>query len=202
MSTFLRNPPWGSGAHVLRGVKVDLRAPQPVDWADWAQLRAESREFLTPWEPTWAADELTRNAYRRRLRRYGRDAREGLGYAFFAFRREDSSLLGGLTLSNVRRGVTQTCALGYWMGKRHAGQGHMIDAVRALLPFVFQDLGLHRLEAACLPHNERSKGVLRRVGFSEEGLARQYLKIDGAWRDHLLFAILNTDPWSRPTRED
>ena len=202
MSTFLRNPPWGSGAHILRGVKVDLRAPQPGDWSDWARLRAESREFLTPWEPTWAADELTRNAYRRRMRRYARDAREGLGYAFFVFLREDESLLGGLTLSNVRRGVTQTCSLGYWMGKRHARHGHMTDAVRALLPFVFQDLGLHRLEAACLPHNDRSKGVLRRAGFVEEGLARHYLKIDGAWRDHLLFAMLTTDPWSRSAREE
>ena len=197
MSTFLRNPPWGGGAHVLQGVKVHLRAPQPIDWTEWARLRAESREFLTPWEPTWSPDELTRNAYRRRLRRYARDAREGLGYAFFVFRRKDDSLLGGLTLSNVRRGVTQSCSLGYWIGKPHAGQGYMTDAVRALLPFVFSELGLHRLEAACLAHNDRSKAVLRQVGFVEEGLARQYLRIDGAWRDHLLFSMLSDDPWSR-----
>ncbi|MDP6706801.1 MAG: GNAT family protein [Alphaproteobacteria bacterium] len=182
---------------LLRGRKVYLRPPQPGDWADWARLRAESREFLTPWEPTWAADELTRNAFRRRLRRYGRDAREGYGYAFFVFRASDDSLLGGLTLSNVRRGVTQSCSLGYWMGKPHAGQGYMTDALGTVLQFVFDSLGLHRLEAACLPSNERSKAVLRRVGFDEEGLARQYLKINGTWRDHVLFALLASDP--RPT---
>lgn len=194
MSTFLRNPPWAGGSQALRGKRVYLRPPQIGDWSEWAQLRAESRAFLTPWEPTWAPDELTRNAFRRRLRRYHRDAREGFGHAFFIFRRSDDRLLGGITLSNVRRGVTQSCSLGYWMGQHHAGQGYMSDAVRSVLGFVFNDLGLHRLEAACLPTNEASKRVLRRVGFTEEGLARQYLKIDGAWRDHLLFAMLASDP--------
>lgn len=193
MSTFLRNPPWTGGAQALQGRHVYLRPPQAGDWADWAQVRAESRAFLTPWEPTWAPDELTRNAFRRRLRRYSRDAREGFGHAFFVFRRSDDQLMGGATLSNVRRGVTQSCSLGYWMGQHYAGQGYMSDAVRALLGFVFGELGLHRLEAACLPSNERSKAVLRRVGFTEEGLARQYLKINGAWRDHLLFAMLSSD---------
>jgi ribosomal-protein-alanine N-acetyltransferase len=177
----------------LRGEQVYLRAPQPGDWAEWARVRAASREFLTPWEPTWAEDELTRNAFRRRLRRYARDAREGFGYAFFVFHRQDDRLLGGVTLSNVRRGVTQSCSLGYWMGKPHAGKGLMQDAVRTVLGFVFENLGLHRLEAACLPNNEASKTVLRKVGFEEEGYARQYLRINGRWSDHLLFAMLHGD---------
>lgn len=193
MSTFLRHPPWTGTPPVMQGRQVYLRAPQLGDWADWARLRALSRSFLTPWEPTWADDELTRNAYRRRLRRYGRDARDGCGYAFFIFRKADDDLLGGLTLSNVRRGVTQSCSLGYWMGRPHSGQGLMQDGVRAVLPFVFDELRLHRLEAACLPSNERSKAVLRKVGFHEEGHAREYLRIDGAWRDHVLFALLAND---------
>jgi ribosomal-protein-alanine N-acetyltransferase len=160
MSAFLRQPPWTGAPPLLRGREVYLRAPQQADWAEWARLRAASREFLTPWEPTWTDDELTRNAFRRRLRRYARDARDGYGYAFFILRRGDDTLLGGLTLSNVRRGVTQSCALGYWMGQQHAGRGHMQDAVATVLSFVFDELGLHRLEAACLPHNERSKAVL------------------------------------------
>ena len=201
MSTFLRNPPWSGGAAVLYGANVYLRQPQPGDWSEWAQLRAESRSFLTPWEPTWAGDELTRTAYRRQLRRYSRDAREGYGYAFFVFRKLDDVLMGGLTLSNVRRGVTQSCSLGYWMGKRFVGEGHMSDAVNAIARFVFNDLGLHRLEAACLPSNERSKGVLRSIGFTEEGLARQYLKINGAWRDHVLFAVLASDSRTQAATE-
>ncbi|HZD25521.1 MAG TPA: GNAT family protein [Alphaproteobacteria bacterium] len=191
MSAFLRQPPWTGPPAVIHGQQVYLRPPQLGDWAEWAQLRAESRDFLTPWEPTWAPDELSRNAYRRRLRRYGRDAREGCGYAFFIFRRADNRLVGGLTLSNVRRGVTQSCSMGYWMGRPYAGQGHMQDAVCAVIPFVFDDLRLHRLEAACVPGNERSTGVLAACGFRQEGYAREYLCINGRWQDHLLFALLS-----------
>jgi len=197
VTAFLRNPPWGDPTPVLRTARGHLRPPQPGDWPAWAQLRTESRDFLAPWEPLWAADELTRNAYRRRLRRYARDARDGFGYAFFLFRYDDDSLLGGVTLTGVRRGVTQSCSLGYWMGRRHAGRGYMKEAVLAVLPFVFDELRLHRLEAACLPNNEPSKGVLRACGFTEEGYARQYLRINGAWRDHVLFALLGADPRPR-----
>jgi len=193
VSTFLRNPPWLGVPPVLNGNRVYLRPPQLNDWSEWAQLRAESREFLTPWEPTWADDELTRNAYRRRLRRYGRDAKDGFGYAFFIFHKDDERLLGGLTLSSVRRGVTQSCSVGYWMGRPFSGEGFMQDGVRSVLPFVFDELGLHRLEAACLPDNERSKAVLRKVGFREEGYAREYLCINGIWQDHVLFAMLKGD---------
>ena len=196
MTSLLRTlgPPWAS--RVLQGARVYLRAPQLSDWAQWARLRAESRDFLVPWEPTWSADALTRAAFRRRLHRYYRDAREENGYAFFIFLHDDDSLLGGITLTNVRRGVAGSCSVGYWIGKPRARQGFMADALISLYPFVFEDLKLHRLEAACLPANAASKGLLLKCGFSEEGFARKYLKINGGWRDHLLLAILDSD--SRP----
>ncbi|MFA5122650.1 GNAT family N-acetyltransferase [Zavarzinia sp.] len=173
--------------------RVELRLPQMGDFEEWSDLRADSREFLTPWEPIWPADDLTRNAFRQRLRRYAREAREDLGYTLFLFGRGDGALLGGISLSNVRRGVTQSCALGYWMGRRHAGRGLMTEAVRGVIVHVFETMRLHRMEAACLPSNEASKAVLRKAGFSEEGLARKYLRINGEWRDHLLFAMLAND---------
>ena len=193
MSAFLRNPPWLGSPPTLKGDQVYLRAPQLADWSSWARLRAASRAFLTPWEPTWLEHELTRNAYRRRLRRYARDARDGVGYAFFVFRKDDNCLMGGITLSNVRRGVTQSCSMGYWMGQQFAGRGLMQDAVLASLPFVFDELSLHRLEAACLPSNEASTRVLLKTGFRKEGFARKYLRINGRWSDHVLFAMLQTD---------
>jgi len=153
-------------------------------------VRGESREFLSPWEPVWASDELSKSAYRRRIKRYQKETRADSAYAFFVFRKDGDVLMGGCTLSNVRRGVTQCCALGYWIGERYARQGYMFDAVRALVPFVFTTLGLHRIEAACLPSNEPSKNLLTKVGFRQEGLARRYLQINGEWRDHALFALL------------
>jgi ribosomal-protein-alanine N-acetyltransferase len=194
---FLRSVTQGDVFDPVDGERVTLRFPRAIDFDEWARLREASRNFLTPWEPTWASDELTRGAYRRRLRRYADDIRADHAYAFFAFLRGNGALVGGLTLSGVRRGVTQSCSLGYWMGEAHAGRGLMTDAVRAIVPYVFETLRLHRLEAACLPTNEPSKRLLRRVGFTEEGYARQYLRIDGAWRDHVLFAMLESDPRPR-----
>ena len=183
----------GGREPVLRGDGVSLRYPQMSDYAQWSRLRDESREFLAPWEPTWAPDELTRAAFRRRLRRYQREIRSDLAYPFLLFRTPDDFLMGGCTLSNVRRGVTQSAAVGYWVGGRYARQGHMFAALNAMLPFVFGVLGLHRLEAACIPENEPSRSLLLKVGFREEGRARSYLQINGEWRDHILFALLEDD---------
>jgi ribosomal-protein-alanine N-acetyltransferase len=179
---------------IIRNDRVMLRTPQMQDYPVWAALRAESREFLTPWEPLWAADELSRASYRRRVRHYLRDLREDVGYALFIFSAQSGDLVGGLTLCNVRRGVTQACTLGYWIGRPYARQGYMTAAVRAVIPFVFDSLELHRLEAACLPNNQPSKSLLEQTGFKREGFARRYLKINGMWQDHLLYALLDSDP--------
>jgi ribosomal-protein-alanine N-acetyltransferase len=180
----------GGQQPVIRGHNVYLRYPRMSDYPGWAATRGESREFLAPWEPAWAGDELSKSAFRRRIKRYQKETRLDSAYAFFVFRSVDDALLGGCTLSNVRRGVTQCCALGYWIGERFARQGHMFDAARALVPFIFSTLGLHRIEAACLPSNEPSKNLLTKIGFRQEGLARGYLQINGEWRDHALFALL------------
>ncbi len=179
---------------LIEGDGVYLRYPLMSDFASWTTLRGESREFLIPWEPTWPRDDLSKSAYRRRMRRYARDIRDDQAYPFFIFRNRDDQLVGGCTLSNLRRGVTQSCSLGYWAAEQYSRQGHMTAALTALVPYVFDELNLHRLEAACLPHNEASKALLRKIGFQEEGYARQYLKINGRWRDHLLFAIVKGDP--------
>ena len=178
---------------VIQGAGLFLRMPSLADFPAWARLRAESRAFLTPWEPTWPADDLTRTAFRRRIRRYYMEVREDRAYPFFIFRQSDYVLLGGITLSNVTRGMTQTATLGYWMGERFANQGHMTGAVRALAPFAFSALRLHRLEAACLPHNGASMRLLEKVGFRREGLARGLVCINGRWQDHIVFALLVED---------
>jgi len=181
---------------VIESERVMLRTPQMSDYPAWAELRASSREFLMPWEPLWASDELSRASFRRRVRHYLRDLREDIGYALFIYAAATGQLVGGLTLCNVRRGVTQSCTLGYWIGEKYAQQGYMTAAVRAVVPFVFDTLELHRLEAACLPTNTASIRLLEKSGFKREGLARRYLRINGVWQDHLLFALLDSDPRS------
>ncbi|WP_276199784.1 GNAT family protein [Chelatococcus sp. XZ-Ab1] len=188
-----RFTPHNEALPAVRGDGLYLRAPQMADFSQWATLRAESRRFLEPWEPLWPADDLTRSAFRRRVRRYAQEIASDTAYPFLIFRQADDVLLGGLTLGFVRRGVAQTCTLGYWIGERHAGQGHMTRAVRAAVGFAFRNLALRRVEAACLPSNAASIRLLEKVGFSREGYARRYLCIAGTWQDHLLYALLSDD---------
>jgi ribosomal-protein-alanine N-acetyltransferase len=177
----------------LVGEGVRLRPPRITDHGPWSELRMGSREFLQPWEPTWPTDDLTKSAFRRRLAAYARDIDLDQAYPLFIFRAKDDALIGGITLSNVRRGVAQMASVGYWIGQPHARKGHMLAAVRAIAPFAFQKLGLHRLEAACIPENAPSRELLLKAGFRLEGEARAYLKINGVWRDHLLFGMLAGD---------
>jgi ribosomal-protein-alanine N-acetyltransferase len=178
----------------IAGAGVALRVPQSSDHAEWAALREASRSFLTPWEPIWPDDDLTRGAFRRRLKRYADDQRNDLAYAFLIFRSDDNALVGGLTLANIRRGVAQAGSIGYWVGAPFARKGYMTAAVRALIPFCLQTLRLHRLEAACIPANTASISLLEKTGFTREGYARSYLCINGAWQDHLLYARVSGDP--------
>jgi ribosomal-protein-alanine N-acetyltransferase len=188
---FFRTVSFSEPLPTIDGDGVYLRAPQMSDYSEWTTLREASRAFLTPWEPTWPGDDLSRSAFRRRLRRYAEDQRSDTSYAFFLFRKSDEALVGGLTLANIRRGVAQAGSLGYWVGEPFARRGLMTGAVRALVPFSFGSLRLHRIEAACIPSNAASIRLLEKTGFAREGYAREYLCINGLWQDHLLYGRLN-----------
>jgi [ribosomal protein S5]-alanine N-acetyltransferase len=165
-----------------------MRPPHMLDYSQWSQLRANSRRFLQPWEPIWPTDDLTRSAFRRRITRYNRDITRDEGYPFFIFSTSDDQLLGGLNLTNIRRGAASMAVLGYWMGEAYAGKGIMSAAVQAIAPMAHKVLGIRRIEAACLPSNAASVRLLEKAGFVQEGLGKDYLLINGEWCDHLLFA--------------
>jgi ribosomal-protein-alanine N-acetyltransferase len=188
---FFRTVSFSEPLPTVEGDGVYLRAPQMSDYSEWTTLREASRAFLTPWEPTWPSDDLSRSAFRRRLRRYAEDQRADTSYAFFLFRKADDALVGGLTLANIRRGVAQAGSLGYWTGEPFSRRGLMTGALQGLVPFAFGSLRLHRLEAACIPSNAASIRLLEKMGFAREGYAREYLCINGLWQDHLLFARIN-----------
>ena len=188
---FFRTINFSEPLPTIEGNGVMLRTPQIADFEEWAVLRETSRDFLTPWEPTWPVDDLTRAAFRRRVKRYAEDLRTDQGYAFLITRSSDGALVGGLTFANIRRGVAQAGSLGYWTGLPFVRQGYMTAAVRAVIPFAFMSLRLHRLEAACIPTNTGSIRLLEKTEFVREGYAREYLCINGIWQDHLLYGRLN-----------
>ena len=174
----------------LQGQAVYLRPPRAADYRAWAELRGGSRAFLEPWEPTWSENDLGRGAFRARLGAYERELETGEACPCFVFRKADDALIGAVRLFHVRRGVAQTGTIGYWVGRPYARQGLMSDAVATMIRFAFTGLGLHRLEAACMPENAASAALLLKCGFLEEGYAPAYLKINGEWRDHRLFGLV------------
>jgi ribosomal-protein-alanine N-acetyltransferase len=184
----------------LEGTRVRLRLPERGDYGQWSSLRRESRDFLEPWEPRWAADELDPPAWRERVRRARHDHAAGTGLTFLVFERGGEELLGGIAIGHIRHGVSQSAQIGYWMGERHAGRGYMREAIGLVADHAFGPMRLHRLEAACIPENERSARVLENAGFRREGLLRDYLKINGTWRDHLLYALLAQEHAARGKR--
>ncbi len=181
--------PWLANKHteLINGRKTHLRPPALDDYDEWQHLRRVSRQFLEPWEPEWDPIEFTRLSFRNRVRRQEQLAEEDSAFTYFIFD-QNNELVGGITLSNVRRGIAQMASLGYWIGQPHIRKGYMKDAVLSLLPYAFSTLRLHRVEAACLPRNIASLALLRSCAFQEEGLARDYLKIAGKWEDHALFS--------------
>jgi len=185
--------PWSSPAPLitLRGPSVLLRLPQMEDYGAWYHLRHASRDFLRPFEPRWTESDLGRRVFANRVKRARQEAADGTDYSFFIFFTAEGreTLVGGVTLSNIRRRAAQFVNLGYWMGQPFAGKGLMSEAVGVCLPFVFDTLDLHRIHAAFLPGNQASRRVLEKNGFVEEGFAEKYLQINGRWEDHVLFGL-------------
>jgi ribosomal-protein-alanine N-acetyltransferase len=193
MLTFRRAQP-----PALETERLTLRLPEMGDHAAWSQLRREGESFLREWEPTWSADHFTRRAFRNRVYWAYRAREEGRAVALFLLRRADARLIGAITLDNIRRGPSQSAQVGYWIGPAFARQGYMAEALGALVEHAFTVLDVSRIEAACLPENVASRGLLEKSGFRHEGVAEGYLQIDGRWRDHVLYANLRADRRGRP----
>lgn len=185
---------WPVGRKVrIETERLTLRLPQHGDFPAWSELRRTSADFLKPWEPTWAEDHLSRRAFTNRVYWAARAYRGGTALPVFLIRRDDQELLGAITLDNIRRGPAQAGTLGYWIGQAFARKGFMREALQAVTHHAFTRLDLSRLEAACLPENAASRGVLEKCGFKYEGVAQSYLQINGRWRNHVLYANLRSD---------
>ena len=177
----------------LTGKRVFLRPPKRRDALKWQKLRMSSKSFLVPWEPSWDASSCTRRAYLRYFKNSNYLANMDRAYSFLIFKTDDKTLLGGINIGNVRRGVSQSASLGYWIGEKYSRNGYMKEALKLLIPSLFVDLRLNRIEAATLEENIASKNLLKKIGFKKEGVLRKYLKINGNWRDHILYGLLEND---------
>ena len=186
--------PFGNRHEVeLTTERLRLRPPLRTDFEQWAKLRATSRDFLQPWEPKWEHNHLSPGAFANRVHSARRSIKGKTAFPFMLLRRSDGTLVGALTLDNVRFGPSQSAILGYWVGSEHARKGYMSEAMRAVVHYAFTELGLSRLEAACLETNKPSRRLLERCGFKYEGVAQSYLEIAGIWQNHVLYANMRSD---------
>lgn len=188
----------GAAGMQLGTPRLLLRPANIFDFDSWRTVRALNHDYLQPFEPTWPDQCLSEPFFKRRVERLARDWAEDKTYAFLIFC--EDRLVGGINLNNVARGAAQYASLGYWLDELSQGHGYMGEAASALLHYAFSHLGLQRINAATLPHNHRSRRMLERLGFTEEGFARAYIQIDGARRDHVLYG-LNAADFSGAARE-
>ncbi len=175
------------------GGMITLRHPRWADFEDWANLRRENADYLIPWEPEWTDAHLSRNSYRLRLNRFKKMTTADKAYPFHVFKGQSDRIIGACNITHIERGISQSAKLGYWIGEAYAGKGYARSSVRAACQFCFEILGLHRVEAAVQADNAASIKVLEAVGFTREGTARGLLKINGQWRDHVIYAKLSLD---------
>ena len=174
---------------ILQGERLFLRPPAISDWQQWSKVRARNQEFLTPFEPSWPENCLNQDFFEKRLKKQTNDWYAGRSHSFLIFENKNAALIGGININNVNRGAAQQATLGYWLDHKEQGNGFMTEALSLIIDFGFDELDLHRFNAGCLLDNEKSRNLLLRVGFEEEGLARKYVKINGKWRDHRLFGL-------------
>ncbi len=178
----------------ITGPRLHIRAPQKGDMDGWLDIRVRNLDFLRHWEPQRPASFLTKRGFINYIAGLHANWESGRGAAFFIFDNETDEIMGGVSLNNIRRGVVQNANVGYWIGEEYTRNGHMFEALNLCLNYAFNVHGLHRVEAATLTENIASRGLLEKIGFSEEGLAREYLCINGLWQDHVTYGILAADP--------
>ena len=181
----------------LRTQRLELRAPRVSEAEALADFVFRNRQQHARWEPAREEDYFRTPWWRDHLGFLGQEVRAGRTAPFVGFSREDGALLLRANLSNVVRGAFHSAYLGFAVDAAHEGRGLAFEGVGEVVRFAFEELGLHRLQANHRPENERSAALLQRLGFRREGLAADYLHIDGAWRDHVMTAKLNPD-WQAP----
>ncbi len=155
-----------------------------------------NREFFSPWNPLVDESFYTLEFQAQRLRIDRELLAQDRTLRLWLFHKDDSAqqhIIGDLAFSNIIRGAFQSCHLGYKTDGAAINHGYMTEALARAIPFAFADVRLHRIEANIMPRNARSMRVVEKLGFTNEGISRKYLKIAGVWEDHIHFVLLNPD---------
>jgi len=172
--------------------RVGLRPLAPGDAHAWEEIRRRNADWLRPWEATVPPGDTTApRTFRALVRDLRRQARKGRALPFAVT--VDGALAGQVTVTNIIGGSARWAQVGYWVDRRQAGKGVIPTAVAMAVDYCLDELQLHRVEVAIRPENTASLRVVEKLAFTEVGYAKGYLHIDGAWRDHRLFALTDEE---------
>lgn len=189
--------------NALTGPRIELRPLKGSDWEQWQDVRVRSRDWLEPWEPfgePGAPDPIAvSDAFKARCGAWERQRHFDAAYGFGIFLR-NGPFIGEVSLGSVQRGPFQSANVGYWIDEPHAGHGYMPEAVVLAMRYGFEELGLHRIEAAIVPRNKASRRVAEKLGMREEGTSERFLQIRGVWEDHVRYAMTSED-WNQRKQE-
>jgi len=189
---------WGEPTTSLFGRRVLLRPLTASDFPAWREVRRHNRDWLTVWEPARLPGQPDtveeRDAFALRCNARQRERQLGSGFGFGIF--VHGHLAGEMNLSSIQRGPFQSCYVGYWIDERHAGNGYVPEALVVLARFAFEELRLHRMQIAIIPRNLPSRRVVEKLAIRDEGIAQRYLEINGAWEDHVRYAI-TVEEWQQ-----
>lgn len=177
--------PWAEGK------RIALRPLNERDYEAFREVRLANEEWLLPWEPLPPENSpdpvREREAFIYRCDHRRQERQNGTAFAFGVFLQE--CFIGEMNLTSILRGASHSGSVGYWIDHRHAGNGYIPEALVALMQFAFESLELHRLQVSIVPRNRASRRVAEKLELREEGLALRYIQINGAWEDHLIYAI-------------
>lgn len=174
-----------------------LTVPDKEAAAGYAQFCRENSAFLKPWQGPFYQREFAVDFWQASLEKRRLAMTADRGYSFGIFWRDaglQGPLLGYCNFSEVVRGLFQACYLGYALAQSAQRKGVMTEALGGAIEYMFSSVKIHRVMANYMPHNTRSAAVLQRLGFTIDGAAKDYLFINGQWRDHVLASLTNPEP--------
>ena len=177
--------------HMYTTDRLNLQRLVIADSPLLLDYRLRNRAFLQEWEPLRDDAFYTEEAVRMLIENEEKSYADGNGLSLYIFNKGEEKIIGCATLSNIVRGVFQSCFLGYKLDEEEINQGKMTEALQKVIEIAFNEMQLHRIEASILPRNIRSQRVVEKLGFTQEGLSKAYLKIQGKWEDHVHYAFLN-----------
>jgi ribosomal-protein-alanine N-acetyltransferase len=176
---------------IINSPRLVVRFPARTEAASICHFMHDNEAYFAAWEPLKSQDYFTEHYWLQKIQQNNADFYAGTSCCFTLYGRDDDAIIGMVNYSTIVRGCFHSCFLGFKIGEAYQGQGLMTEAIMASLDYMFHTLNLHRVSANYMPRNHASARVLEKCEFQKDGIAKDYLYINGQWEDHVLMSMIN-----------